>query len=152
MDDDLELAELYESMLSCTLDESTKSDNASLVGNVSEPGLFQNSRTRVSADQSILLVYQFVLRHSLSNKTVEELLRLISVLFSRSLPTTVYSFKKSLIRILNYSTYTLTHLYCARCQSVLASRTTPCVCGSSSSSEFTTVPLGPQLQDMMKGT
>ena len=149
MDDELELAELYESMLSCTLDESTKSDNAAVVDNVSETGLFLDS---VSEHQRILLVYQFALRHSLSSKTLEELLRLISVLFSSSLPTTVYSFKKALARILNYSTYTLTHHYCTRCQSVLASPTTRCVCGSSSSAEFTTVPLGPQLQDMMKGT
>ena len=52
---------------------------------------------------------------------MEELLRLISVLFSSSLPTTVYSFKKSLTRILNYSTYTLTHLcpeFCRRLRSL----------------------------------
>ena len=54
MDADWELAELYESILSCTLNESTKSDNAAMIDNsysVSEASLSKNSQ--VSADQSI---------------------------------------------------------------------------------------------------
>lgn len=116
-----------------------------------EETLYEDSE--VTVVQAVLLVFQFIIRHSLSNKTFAELLQLISVLLptSAKLPTSVHTFKKYLAKFLPTSSVANVHYYCTRCQTAVANSGGACTCGNNSSpAEFVSVPLGRQIQDMMK--
>ena len=106
----------------------------------------------LSAMQARLLIYQFVIRHSLSNKVFTELLQLLSVLLPRetNLPRTTYRFKKFLVEQFP-GAHTVSHHYCTVCQSPLATSDSACDCPGSKVGQFITVPIGPQIRRMMEG-
>ena len=95
---DPELEELYESFL--TLEDSISADTQtafSCTANQPEEKkhtLYEGAA--VTTFQTIVLVYQFVLRHSFSTKTFTEFLQLLAVLLPKAadLPKSVYLFKK----------------------------------------------------------
>ena len=118
----------------------------------SEP-LFKGSQ--VSAMEAHIM-FQYALKHHLSAKAFSELLLLLQVL----LPTR-NSFPKSLNRLKKFFLHgfpnicVTEHFYCQVCHTVCDSATSlECsneLCSSQKFDHFIAVPLGPQLQEMMKG-
>ena len=148
---DSDLGELYESLFS--FDESFHA--ASPPQDCREDSIRSSklySSSCLTTVQAQLLIYQFVLRHSLSNKVFTELLQLLSVLLPRdaTLPKTTYLFKKFLIEQFPEA-QTRKHWYCTECQSPLESSESHCDCGETKVGRFITVPLAPQIKRLMEG-
>ena len=104
----------------------------------------------VTTFQTVLLVYQFVLRHSYSTKTFTEFLQLLAVLLPKAadLPKCVYLFKK--LASLFPEAQSRKHYYCTTCQ-MPVEKDGVCDCGQTNISQFITVPLQPQLKRLMEG-
>lgn len=103
--------------------------------------------------QAYLLIYQFVMRHSLSNRVFSELLLLLSVLLPKgtSLPRSTYLFKKFMVELFP-CTKARSHYYCTSCQSPLQSALSPCAnCSQADIGQFITAPLGPQIKQLIEG-
>ena len=150
---DPELEELY--VESLTLGDSITADTqATFSCTASQPEeekhmLYEGAA--VTTFQTILLVYQFVLRHSFSTKTFTEFLQLLAVLLPKTadLPRTVYLFKKKLASLFPEAQSTK-HYYCTTCQ-MPVEKDGVYDCGQTNISQFITVPLQPQLRRLMEG-
>lgn len=107
--------------------------------------------SNLSSFQAMVLIFQFVLKHSLSNKVFTELLQLLLVLLpgSTQLPKSVYLFKKFFADVFP-ATSTQLHYCCSNCQKILSSSNDLC-CNSNKPQQFVTVPLGPQLKHLFEG-
>ena len=109
--------ELYESFL--TLEDSISADTQavfSCTANQPEEKHMLYEEAAVTTFQTILLVYQFVLRHSFSTKTFTEFLQLLAVLLPKTadLPKRVYLFKKKLASLFP-DAQSRKHYYCTIC-------------------------------------
>lgn len=142
-----ELEELYESFCE-SFDEN---EEHRLHSHLKDTPLYSGST--MSSYQMLVLIFQFVLRHGLSNKVFTELLQLLLVLLPKStnLPRSVYLFKK-LITELFPETKTKVQEYCTQCQKLLESSGSVCTCENErKTNKFVTVPIGPQLKRMFEG-
>ena len=154
---DPELEELYESFL--TLEDSISADTqAAFSSTAYQPEEEEEEKKHmlyegaaVTTFQTILLVYQFVLRHSFSTKTFTEFLQLLAVLLPKAadLPKSVYLFKKKLASLFPEA-QSRKHYYCTTCQ-MPVEKDGVCDCGQTNISQFITVPLQPQLKRLMEG-
>lgn len=119
----------------------------------SEP-LFEGSR--VSALEAYTMIFQYALRHHLTSKAFSELLLLLQALLPAAnlLPKSLYLLKNVFLKAFPNICIN-EHYYCQACH-------TPCdpaslhqcsneLCADRIFDHFITVPLGPQLQEMMKG-
>ncbi len=126
---------------------------ASVCGKLDTP-LYQNAPLTIL--QSYMLLFQCAIRHCLTSKALTELLQLLSVHIplGAALPKSVHSLKQFFVRAYPH-TQPVEHFYCSFCQRPLPSCDTKCSgrsCTGGSSGVFITIPLGPQLKLIMKGT
>lgn len=109
----------------------------------------------LSTFQSHLLVFQFAIRHSLTGKSLTELLQLLTVHLPQgaAIPKSVHQLKRFFVD--NFpEAQAVQHVYCSCCQRSLASMEARCLgngCSGGTPSVFITVPVGPQLKRMMEG-
>lgn len=110
------------------------------------------SGSSLSVLQAAVLIFQFVVKHSLSNKVFTELLQLLLVLLPApaALPKSVYLFKKYFSQQFPRLSTVVTHYSCSLCQKLLETPNKVC-CGQCKPSKFVTVPLGPQLKRLCEG-
>ena len=121
-----ELQELYESFCE-SFDETQENEEHRLHCHLKDTPLYSGST--LSSYQTLVLIFQFVLRHGLSNKVFTELLQLLLVLLPKStnLPRSVYLFKK-LITELFPETESKVQEYCTQCHKLLKSSGSVCTC------------------------
>ena len=152
-DDFDDLQELYESFIS--FDESfhaTSPPRDRHEDSTRSSKLYSSSC--LTTVQAQLLIYQFVLRHNLSNKVFTD--RAAATTLSAAakrcgVTKTTYLFKKFLVEQFPKA-QTRQHWYCTLCQSPLESSEWRCDCGETKVSRFITVPLAPQIKRLMEGT
>lgn len=119
----------------------------------SEP-LFAGSR--VSALEANIMIFQYALRHHLTSKAFSELLLILQVLLPavNLLPKSLYLLKNFFLKAFPKICVT-EHYYCQVCHTPRdPSSLHQCsneLCVGRKFDRFITVPLGPQLQEMMKG-
>ena len=117
--------------------------------------LFEGSQ--VSAMEAHIMVFQYALRHHLTGKALSELLLLLQVLLPTEnlLPKSLYRLKKYFLDAFP-NICVIEHYYCEVCHTLRESATSlECsneLCASHKFDRFIAVPLGPQLQEMMKGS
>ena len=113
-------------------------------------------QAELSIFQSNLLVFQFAIRHSLTGKAFTELLQLLSVHLPKgaAVPKSVHTFKRFFVDAFPQS-QAIQHVYCSCCQRPLAGKSERCLGYGYSGGDqaiFITLPLGPQLKNLMEGT
>ena len=119
----------------------------------SEP-LFAGSR--VSTLETYTMIFQFALRHHLTAKAFSELLSLLQVLLPpvNLLPKSLYLLKNFFLKAFP-NICIIEHYYCQVCHTphdpASLHQCSDELCVSTKFDHFITIPLGPQLQEMMKG-
>jgi hypothetical protein len=112
--------------------------------------------SRVSSLEAYIMIFQYALRHHLTAKASSELLLLLQVLLPavNLLPKSLYLLKKFFLKAFPNICVT-EHYYCQVCHTPRdPSSLHQCsneLCVSRKFDRFITVPLAPQLQEMMKG-
>lgn len=103
---------------------------------------------------SYLFAFQFSLKHSLTKVAFTELLQLISVHLPKtaSYPASIHSIKRFFLECFPHANPEVHH-YCTYCLAVLPSddMCTRVNCPGGDVAQFISVPLGPQLKNMMQG-
>ncbi len=104
----------------------------------------------ITVFMSHLLLFQYAMRHSLTKKALDELLRLISVMLpaGSAVPKSVHALKKSLVQMFPDQKPSMQR-YCSVCNRLL-SHEEQCEC-SGEVSQFVHVPLAPQLRARLQG-
>ena len=105
--------------------------------------------------QSYLLIFQYIVRHSLTTKAFTELLQLLSVHvpLAASIPKSVYSLKRFFVHAYPECN-SIQHWYCSCCQRPLPAANAVCTgsgCAGGPPAVFITIPLGPQIRRLMEG-
>lgn len=152
---DSDLEELYESFeIEASLTEESGPTNASPLQAACHPPLYQDAP--LTAYHSNLLLFQYALRHGLTNKAFTELLLLMSVHLPRGskVPKSVHQLKRFFLETYPEAE-AVRHFFCFYCQRPLVSHTSVCTgngCpGGNSPAVFITVPLGPQIKRKLEG-
>ena len=102
------------------------------------------------------MIFQYALRHHLTTKALSELLMLLQVLVPADnlLPKSVYLLKSFFLQSFS-NISVIEHQYCQFCHAPRDhANPRQCsneLCTSGKFDRFITIPLGPQLQEMMKG-
>ena len=132
-------------------DRTDKRPKLGKLGNESED-LYKGSN--VAVFQAYLMIFQFALKHHLTTCAFSELLLLLKVLLPQAsqLPRTVYMLKAFFWRAYP-DLKTVEHCYCQWCHTLIDSggKCTNPLCTCDKVNKFITVPLGPQLKEMMQG-
>ncbi len=104
----------------------------------------------ISIFMTHLLLFQYSMRHSLTKKAMEELLKLISVLVppGSAVPKSFGALKKFFVENFPELRPSMQH-YCSTCHQLLSPQE-ECQC-STAVSQFINVPLGPQLKARLEG-
>lgn len=118
----------------------------------SEP-LFEGSA--ISVMQAHILIFQFALKHHLTAKAFSELLLLLKVLApSHLLPQSLYLLKSFFLKVIPDVTV-VKHYYCRTCHKphniADGNQCSNSFCTCATFDSFIRIPLGPQIQEMMKG-
>ena len=119
----------------------------------SEKTLYEGAQ--ISILLSYLLIFQFVINHSLSGKAFTELLQLLSIHLPRDakLPSSAQKLK-SFFADLFPDVTPVTYGYCSQCLALLPSPLSTClreVCDDAKTEQFVTLPLQSQLQRKFEG-
>lgn len=98
-----------------------------------------------------LLIFQYSVKHSLTGKALEEMLHLMATFLpsDSNLPKSVRQLKKFFLDIYS-DQHPVMQNYCSSCHQLLEKEES-CVC-EAGSSQFVTVPIGPQLKARLEGT
>ena len=122
-DDEWELYESFSRSLDESLDDYVAPSRSKREAN--DTPFYSGSS--ISSFQAMILIFQFVLKHSLSNRVFTELLQLLLTLLptTTKLLKTVYLFKKFFADLYPETT-TLIHYYCSTCQKILPSSDSQC--------------------------
>lgn len=159
-DSDSDLGDLYESFnfegdvdsqLSQIQSAEDPVPHAVMPRGVNNHPLYPDSQ--LSSFQSLLLVFQYAIRHSLTKKAFTELLQLLSVHLPPGAKS-VHSLKQVFVEAFPEAKAEQ-HLYCSCCQRLIPLGAPSCVgdgCSGSPPAVFITLPVGPQLKRMMEGT
>jgi len=112
--------------------------------------LYPGAASDLTVFMAYLLIFQYSVRHSLTKKALQELLQLISVLLpsGSTCPRSVRSLKNFFTQRFPNQKPSMQQ-YCSNCLKLLSSDQS-CGCHATTS-EFVTVPLGPQLKARLEG-
>jgi hypothetical protein len=150
---------------SCTGDSSTDDSEVGIADQEASQERPESTRghsqplfagSRVSSLEAYIMIFQYALRHHLTAKASSELLLLLQVLLPavNLLPKSLYLLKKFFLKAFPNICVT-EHYYCQVCHTPRdPSSLHQCsneLCVSRKFDRFITVPLAPQLQEMMKG-
>ena len=109
---------------------------------------------RISVIDSYILMLQYALKHSLTKKAFEELIKLISVHLptDTNMPKSIYQLKNFFMQIFPEVVAT-PYQYCKVCHELLTDMRKICSsgCQSAKIGEFIYVPVGPQLKIKLQG-
>lgn len=139
------------SSFSETDSQCTESNNCAVIHPSVEQALFPGSE--ISVFQSHLLLYQFYLKHSLTNEGCMELLTLLKthMPMSDNLPTSSYTLKQFFATLFPDLVSSI-HYYCSRCHCYLENSASCSRCvGESTIDSFVSVPLQAQIKRKMEG-
>lgn len=147
-----EFKEDVDSHLSPPTGESAESPTTRALSGAGGP-LYPGAQ--LSTFQSHLLIFQYAIRHGLTNKAFTELLQLLSVHAPSGacVPKSVHILKQEFMDAFPEAKAE-EHLYCSLCQRSMSSRAQGCTgegCTEGCLAVFITVPLGPQVKRMMEG-
>ena len=146
---DSDLQELYESF-DFQDDNAPAPESGSVV---SRPFQFKGiplyPEARLTSLQSSLFVFQYAIRHSLTTKAFTELVS-VHIPPGAAVPKSVYQLKQSFLQAFP-DIEAVRHHYCASCGTTLLSTREECDCSYYSPATFITVPLRPQVKQMMEG-
>lgn len=112
--------------------------------------LYPGAASDLTVFMAYLLIFQYSVRHSLTKKALQELLQLICVLLptGSACPRSVHSLKNFFTEMFPDHKPSIKQ-YCTNCLKLLSSEQN-CECNASTS-DFITVPLGPQLKARLEG-
>lgn len=108
--------------------------------------------SRVSTLEAHFMIFQYALRHHLTAKALAELLSLLQVLAPAAnlMPKSVYLLKSFFLQAFpNISV--VEQYYCHFCHMPRDHQCSNQLCTRNTFDRFITIPLAPQLQEMMKG-
>ena len=114
-------------------------------GGIYQQPLYQGAPSGLTEYIGSLLLFQYSVRHSLTNKALEELLSLMTVFLppGARVPKTVYQLKKFFLALYPEQQPHMQR-FCDTCHALLGT-SEACGCGGATA-EFVTVPLEPQLK------
>lgn len=112
--------------------------------------LYPGAASDLTVFMAYLLIFQYSLRHSLTKKALQELLQLVCVLLpaGSACPRSVHSLKNFFTEGFPDHKPSIKQ-YCTNCLKLLSTEQN-CECNASTS-DFITVPLGPQLKARLEG-
>ena len=132
-------------------DSSSSFVNPKLKAACTEP-LYSGSEMTIF--MSYFLLFQYAVRHSLSNKAFGELIKLVSAFLPREakLPSSVHKLKLFFTDIFP-DVQAVKHIYCSSCHQLLShsENCTERECTGLPSKEFVTIPLQSQLKRKLEG-
>lgn len=113
--------------------------------------LYNGSLPDLTEYMANLLIFQYAVKHSLTEKAVDQLLHLLRTFLPKDalIPKSLKQIKKFFMDVYT-SLHPVTQKYCSNCHALLGSEDL-CSC-SAGCGQFISVPIGPQLKARLEGT